>query len=138
MSKQKLFRSELKNIVKECLLEILTEGLGGNQSLVSERKQPQRKRKENKNQLKTSHYLDNISYGTKKQKPIEQKTYSEDPVMNEIFADTAATTLQEQFSADRKKNTTVVGSDYASQVVNQSNPEDLFENADKWASLAFS
>ena len=62
--------------------------------------------------------------------------------INEILADTASSTLQEQISADRGKGMSAINSqgDAAAKLVDQNNPENIFgeEAASKWASLAFS
>ena len=64
---------------------------------------------------------------------------TKDPIMNEIFADTAATTLREQASADSRRSTTpVVHRDEASRIVDQAPLEDIFGDASQnWADLAF-
>ena len=136
----KLLRSELKEIVKECLVEILSEGLMNNNS-----RESLNSRKVNESYRSKKSHLDNISYGAKKRVKKERKintNLTKDPIMNEILADTAASTLHEQISADRNKGMAAVAQqgDDAAKIVNRSNPEDLFgeEAAGKWASLAFS
>ena len=60
-----------------------------------------------------------------------------DPIMTEIFRDTAMTTLQDQMGAEKNPRA-VVGGDRATQQVAGSDLDDLFgESADRWASLAF-
>ena len=137
----KLLRSELKQIVKECLVEILSEGIlhGENNSNTGTSMQ--------KKQSRSSH-LDNIAHS----KNIEEKkerikntvltsNITSDPILNELLADTAISTLQEQSIAEGRKgssNISIVG-DKAAKIVDQSNPEDLFgESSSKWAKLAFS
>lgn len=173
----KLSRDDLKGIVKECLLEILSEGLNSSldnlveskradsiQALKRTRRQinedqyrsPQNRNVRNseveslKQRMK---YLDTLKVGesanTEKvvnqqfQQRVEQTTSSltNDPILSEIFKDTAATTLQEQLSADSKSPSAAppAVADAYSLKVAQSNPEDLFggEAASKWATLAF-
>jgi len=88
----KLSRSKLKSVVKECLVEILSEGLQGNTSKLNERKNLETRRtleekalQEKRNKLETS---------------IETTVSSmtNDSMMKSILADTARTTLQEQMS----------------------------------------
>ena len=60
--------------------------------------------------------------------------------MNEIFADTAMTTLREQASAEstRGKNHSAPH-DAAAKIVDKASLDDLFgDSSDKWATLAFS
>ena len=136
----KLLRSELKEIVKECLVEILAEGL------MSQEKQTARPRnikKRNIAENKTKRHLDNITYGKSKQAKSKINTnLTKDPIMNEILADTAISTLQEQVSAERRNpgGSVSLQGDAAAKLVNENTPESLFgeESAGKWASLAFS
>lgn len=82
-------KSELKSIIKECLLEILTDGLGESINEVSQKKKEAQallERRENekrilqrKRELKSS-----ISYAT------------QDPVLKSILEHTAQTTLKDQ------------------------------------------
>lgn len=133
----KLLRSELKSIVKECLIEILSEGILGNtKSTIKENKIDSPRKKRN-----SLGYLDKIKQ--KKKKPNINTNLSDDPIMNEIFADTARSTLQEQVGADSKNNmgslAVATQGDQAARIVDQKSPEDIFgDSADKWASLAFS
>ena len=136
----KLLKSELKEIVKECLLEILAEGLMNQNKQVN---QP-RQRKKKITERKKRSYLDNIAYNKnlKKKKQKLKTALTDNPIMNEILADTANSTLQEQVSAERNQHNALVSTqgDQAAKVVSQSDPESLFgeEAASKWASLAFS
>jgi hypothetical protein len=171
----KLSRDDLKGIVKECLLEILSEGLNTSLENLVESKQANKAQKRLKNQINEDQYrspqkrnirnseveslkqrmkyLDTLKVGestnTEKvvnqqfQQRVEQTTSSltNDPILSEIFKDTAATTLQEQLSAESKSPATAApaATDVYSKKVAQSNPEDLFggEAASKWATLAF-
>ena len=57
-----------------------------------------------------------------------------------MLADTAQTTLQEQFAAESKKGYVPTGmGDNIQKAVEVSSPEELFgnETTSKWASLAF-
>ena len=132
----KLLRSELKSIVKECLIEILSEGLLSESTTVQEARVNSPKKKKN-----SLSYLEDIK--KKRKKPKINTALSDDPIMNEIFADTAQSTLQEQVNADNKNNISSLAvatqGDQAARIVDQKNPEDIFgDSADKWASLAFS
>ena len=166
-------KNTLKGIVKECLIEILAEGLiGNNQATLRETRELrgtiqeahdniQTRNIESRNLSGVSHtvesksptkrsrsYLDSITTGIPKQKSstpssaVESnqfKNVTSDPVMQGIFADTAATTLREQKEGGRPSGPSVSSQgDHAAKVVDSSMPEDLFgESASKWASLAF-
>ena len=129
----KVSRSVLKSLVKECLVEILAEGLVDSNRQVQEskkRKAPQPKRKKTiKQVLKTESISQEI--------PNTIKNVTSDPLMQSIFADTAKTTLVEQQAADNNKR--VVAGDRISQTVDKNDPTELFgEAANNWAALAFS
>ena len=151
MKSQKLSKGVLKEIVKECLIEILAEGL------VSKNKYDDKSvktLKENmldasraKSSKKRPSYLDSINFEKRGGEKVKNKKLDEiassvtkDPILSEMLMDTAHTTLQEQIAAEGSKQ--FVGSgqgDKAQKVVEANNPEDLFggEAANKWASLAF-
>lgn len=137
----KVSKSLLKEIVKECLVEILAEGLTGG----------------NVDTLKES--VENVSYAhnrniksmlpPKKSKKVVNENFKEntrkvisaatsDPVMAALLEDTANTTLQEQNSADGAKFA-AKPQDELSQVVAEADPSELFgEASNNWAHLAFS
>ena len=139
----KLLRSELKGIVKECLIEILSEGLNTDTSYqINETKYSVPKKTAKRNRSKPSH-LDNIVYNKRKEEIKENVLNSKitsDPVLNELLADTAISTLQEQASAEKGKNSNViVAGDSAAKMAADSDPSELFsESSSKWAHLAFS
>ncbi len=127
----KVSRSVLKSLVKECLVEILSEGLVGSSKQVNEA----RKRKAQPKRKKTVKEVAKTS--TRSEIPETIKGVTSDPLMQSIFADTAKTTLVEQQSAER--NPRVVAGDRISQTVDKNDPADLFgEAANNWAALAFS
>lgn len=162
----KLTRTVLKEIVKECIVEIFEESFfNPNGGMINESKSSRANHsRQNTTRLKRpvikeqhyskkASYLDNVSYGNKntqqeKNKNFERKVntltsrVTNDPVMSEIFKDTAATTLQSQNSADTKRGVgnaaVMVNGDAAAKAVSQSDPTELFaESAGKWATLAF-
>mgnify|MGYP006060146463 FL=1 len=73
-----------------------------------------------------------------KQRPIDVSGLTDDPIMQEIFADTAATTFREQplTETSGKKGDYVPG-DAAAKVVYENDLDDLFEGSQNWAALAF-
>ena len=152
----KLSRSVLKEIVKECIFEIFTESfLPNDQELVTEQRKTKNRskspRRAKTNNVNTRRGLDLISYNSeqKASKPNENfenkinevtSQLTSDPIMSEIFKDTAYTTLQNQNSAATSKGPSVLtGGDAAARTVHNSDPTNLFsESAGKWAHLAFS
>jgi|694.fasta_scaffold16405_6 hypothetical protein len=128
-------RNELKGLIKECLVEILTEGAGAAPMRESKVRQapvapPPQKRHP---------ALDSIAIPKKQQveapqqrrpapQPQNFSAITNDPMMASIFADTASTTLMEQVNADRG----------VAAAVNTGVDPSVFEGAANWASLAFS
>jgi hypothetical protein len=163
----------LKTIVKECLIEILAEGLVGNNVATVresrelrgalqetyERTSDTRITSQNLNQptqvlqsrpaqaKRQSSYLDTMQVGDNSigssvaSQAIQSKVKSitSDPIMSDILADTAMTTLREQKEGSRPSGPSVMASgDSAARMVDQSSPEDLFGGqANNWANLAF-
>jgi len=123
-------RSELKSLIKECLVEIITEGSGTGpvrESAQARREQPQPKRHP---------ALDSIVHGQRpapqrreppKPSPQQFNAITSDPVMASIFADTASTTLVEQVAQERG----------ITKAADTGVDPSMFEGAGNWASLAF-
>ena len=150
----KFTRSELKDLVKECLVEILSEGLASRFDMTeaSRVKRPVRHSEPSDTPLRSkSSALNSVVFGSSRGKqgpahptpgrqgrpgpPVSTESISgqtSDPNMSQIFADTAATTLQEQVQAE----STRPGAASASELVGD--PGSLFEGASNWAELAFS
>lgn len=162
----KVTRSVLKEIVKECMVEIFTESFLGDvdNSLMQENlnrsrqsnsasskqrssKRPSRPQQSTNRSVTPRPGLDNISYNQTQSvnEGYDNKINSitsnltKDPVMAEIFKDTAGSTLQQQMSADSMRGPSVLSSgDSASLHALNSDPTELFaESAGKWATLAF-
>ena len=157
----KLTRTAIKSIVKECLIEILQEGLMTNEPTSlkeSSRTSPSNgfSEKKSKRRMSAEHTrrlgLDKIEFTANKssanknfEKNIKETANSmtADPVLSSILQDTAKTTLQEQLVAEQSGPNgmsipTAMAGDDAARTVAMSTPEDLFgESAGKWADLAF-
>lgn len=153
----KLTKDVIKGIVKECLIEILAEGLSSDSNSARSASKKSRTLKEAMSSTATSQnkrrklpsYLDNIDKSNadnngdlRKNEKLEQLAtkITDDPILREMLEDTAQTTLQEQISAESKKGFAPAGTgDKAQKLVENNNPEDLFgeEASSKWASLAF-
>ena len=130
----KINKTLLKNLIKECIVEVLAEGLGNSTVELNEsiKTKTTNLNKSNIKKVKNESFENNIQSTT--------QGMTEDPIMAEIFADTARTTLQEQVAADSQKAKFVAsGGDVAAQAVANADLGDLFGDAtSNWANLAFS
>lgn len=142
----KFSRSSLKVLIKECLVEILAEGLAADSSSL---KNPVRSRKASKTRLQESKglvsnrpALDHLRVGKEQEIPSTTQEFikSSDPVMEAIFNDTLQNTLSNQASSEGKDQfaSRLSHGDAATKTMATSDPVDLFEGASNWASLAFS
>jgi len=142
----KVTRSVLKEMVKECLVEILSEGLVHTAENLHENKSTRRSKRSNKsNKVEEQVFHD-------RKKMLRERTESKqaamkarvnnitaDPLMQDILADTAATTFQDQpLSESTGAKRGYVPGDGAAKVVYDNELEDLFEGSQNWADLAFS
>ena len=129
----KINKTLLKNLIKECIVEVLAEGLSNSTTELNESiKTSNLKRNTNTKKIKNENFEKNIQNTT--------QGMTSDPLMADIFADTAKTTLQEQVAAASQKGKFVAsGGDHASRTVANSDLDDLFGNSSSnWANLAFS
>ena len=131
----KLTKNQLKSIVKECLVEILSEGLATSADMIVEAKKEKTLRKASRpsGRPKRNAALDEVKFNN----AAEQRAASitDDPIMRSILADTAKTTLQEQAQADRGQ-----GVSMQETAAPGKNIEDIpifAEGAQNWAALAF-
>ena len=128
----KISKSMLKDIVKECLVEILAEGIG---SAPPGRLKNKKRRTSNPPRVSEGEarrkVLDNITF--KKNAKEAVQTLTDDPLMSSIFADTAMGSLQEQIAASPSQNMGLLApQDQGPDVM------DVFgESAQNWATLAF-
>ena len=142
----RISRDDLKSIVKECLVEILSEGLVSSTAKVNEVKaakataQPRtgaQSRLPDQGEFRRK-LAENVRVGPPQQnnhaKNIAKVT--SDPILAEILADTANTTLVKMIQAESRPMASGPV-DSASMKVMNSDPMDLFEGADKWSDLAF-
>tara|TARA_E500000331_G_C17199540_1_gene688652 strand:+ start:713 stop:1141 length:429 start_codon:yes stop_codon:yes gene_type:complete len=137
----KVSRSMLKGIVKECLVELLAEGLSGgdtrelNESISNNA--VSFKNSVKRTQKPAAKKVVNESFEENTRKVISNTT--SDPVMASLLEDTAKTTLQEQNSADSSNRFAAKATDSYSRAVDSSDPVELFgEASNNWAALAFS
>jgi len=128
----KVSRDQLKGIVKECLMEILAEGL------LHDSSSPRKKAKSHQPRVPSL---------VETREPAQDKFtaavdsavsgLTNDPIMTSIFRDTAMTTLQEQLSGETNPQV----SPRTNLVNEKSTPDDLGDlfgdAAGRWADLAF-
>jgi hypothetical protein len=151
----KVSRELLKGLVKECLVEILAEGLAGNGTVINESKvSPMTSQKPRKNQRKSQSRraaLDLISMGGSQEETrqpsaaLEQRIKSVsagNTIMESIFRDTAQNTLPNMVAADGKATSRgmaqrMTQGDAATKAMAATDPMDVFEGASNWATLAF-
>ena len=138
-------KSQLKSIVKECLIEILAEGMGPSTS-ESINEAVSKKPLASKNVPHTSTLMHQNASRVKMQAPSQSAALKEaikreaggNDVMASILADTAANTLPSMLENDRAR-VAPAPTGAAERIVASYAPEDLFgeEAASKWADLAF-
>ena len=142
-------RSELKQLIKECLSEILQEGLGNvSAPLIQERAVAKPMHKPAQTMRRPG---DVIRYGQapKAQNEVFEhhvsqtvSTITEDPLLSSIFSDTAKTTLQNQNNGGH--NAPSLGSvgapmrGTAEHIASTIDPMEVFgDSAQNWAQIAF-
>lgn len=131
----KLTKNELKLIVKECLLEILSEGIGSRPILSGPRQDLSISQKVQERQTKS--YASNVKDAMKE---TIKKNAGGDKILESILADTASNTLPKFLSVGEGKGPVhqpPMG--LVEQIVSEKSPEDIFgdEITSKWADLAF-
>lgn len=136
----KVSKEQLKSLIKECLVEILQDGIG--EQLTESRKINVRQRQP----LESQPQRQVVPSKPRQQQPAHTplsdaivEAAGRNDIMKSIFADTAATTLPSMLEGDRP-GYQAVGHSLEENVVHQSEPADLFgsEQVDKWSQLAFS
>ena len=143
-----LTRNELKEIIKECILEVMLDGLRNGEQEHTPRMSEGSKRQSAPPVGKK--HLDSISFSTGASKvadqaqgrrappPVSQELVSSFPkeqrnVMQQIFEDTARNTLPAQLTAERNPAAAMS----QMQGVPDVDPMSLFDGASNWADLAF-
>lgn len=138
----KLSRESLKSIVKECLIEILKEGI--DDIRVEERVVRTRARQPIQEDNHRRTLLTSRKQPSDALMQAVQQEAGGNKLMQSILADTAMTSLPTMLSSETPGGAPLValsgqGVGAAEMVVAQSRPEDLFgeEAASKWSNLAF-
>jgi len=139
-------RNELKDLIKECIIEVMLEGIRPNDGSSQVTEQV---RKPSPPPVISKKHLDSISFSTGASRVAEQAQGRRQPppvvaelasafpkeqrdIMQQIFEDTARNTLPSQMTAERNPAAaahmaTATGVD----------PMSIFEGASNWADLAF-
>ena len=125
----KVSRNQLKGIVKECLMEILAEGL-----LSESVPTPKTKRRSAVAAL-TEAPPKKDKFAAAVDTAVAGLT--NDPIMSSIFRDTAMTTLQDQLGGETNPQASA-GTNLINEQSSPDNLDDIFgEQSARWASLAF-
>ena len=135
-------KNDLKGIIKECLLELLAEGLPiatSQQSAVklqSEHRTVQQlpKQKQKQSSLRSSPLDERVGQSPALKEAVT--TITDDPLMQSIFADSAATVQRQNRQGHNQEGLTQL-QDSAARVMADADPLDVFEGSDRWAKLAF-
>ena len=143
----KLTKGALKKLIKECVMELLVEGLGNDLVELRESKSAkqnvQSPRPKPADDLNAPPMSMNEVYADAEQTNEENSPHknaiinslTDDPVMASIFSDTASTTLTEQARSSRHASP-ASGGDKMTQLAAKLDPVKL-EGSDNWAKLAF-
>ena len=137
----KMSKNQLKSLIKECLVEVLVEGLNPkSNSSMSLQETKTRTSKQSKRRASSRPAVENINFDKRINESVSACT--EDPILGNILADTARTTLQEQLGQEKNQpsHATQVSAngDPAAKAISSSDPNDVFGNAaNNWAALAF-
>jgi hypothetical protein len=144
----KLTKKQLKSIVKECLVEILVEGLDGGSTSPSIDSRAKKNKAPNTIVSKASRQAhtvqdeparrpstDHVRFESAIQESVGSLTSN--PMMADIFNDTARTTLQEQLANEPPggASSDLSGPGPQEQI---GDPSELFAASENWAALAFS
>ena len=136
----KLTKSALKSIVKECLVEILAEGIGETTARNITEGKTKTKRTANRKQILE---MENKRLEQQRKKldvKVENVVTSitDDPIMQSILADTAKTTLQEQSRHDTRPGSQIAPSLSPQESSAGISLDGIFSSAQSnWSQLAF-
>jgi hypothetical protein len=124
----KISKKQLKSVVKECLVELLSEGLDGNLASLNSKKQAAVQRKQEEQRLAEHRQRFEVNVDN----AVSHVT--DDPVMQSILQDTARTTLQEQRSNDTSPQSNMPPGQVAAGI----DLDTIFqEPKNNWSKLAF-
>lgn len=131
----KLTKADLKAVVKECLQEILQEGLGS--SLPNQQKMPGLQPMVFSEKTRVSQNESVKKTPAPALRDAIRREAGGNKVMESILADTAASTLPKMLQNEGAKQP--VSGGRVEQIVASVEPEEIFgsETTSKWAELAF-
>jgi len=136
-------KSQLKSIVKECLIEILSEGMGQTSGQLAERlhksaNKPLPKTTTHSTILQQNAAKTRMQLSSSTLKEVIKRESGGDKIMADILADTAANSLPAMLENDRVK-TPLPPTGTVERLVASATPDQLFgeDAASKWAALAF-
>jgi len=132
-------RQQLKSIVKECLVEILAEGIGaGVKTSINEtKKKIHRNIHTSNSSISPQHNESKLKMQSLALKEAIRLESGGNNIMESILTDTAEKTLPAMLENDRMKMPRITGK--IENIVASHQPEELFgqETTSKWAQLAF-
>lgn len=141
----KISRNELKELIKECLVEVLAEGLGGNLQeaiahvpAVKGVSRVRGRSQQAPQHLRGSHVQMGGRQPTDSLKRAIEQSSGGNKVLSELLSDTANRTLPQHLQHDRP-GAMFQPTDPASRAVAESDPAELFgqKTASMWEQLAF-
>jgi hypothetical protein len=135
----RITKVQLKDIVKECLIEILAEGMGSSTSAsISETAKNKTRSAPIRSSTVLKQNASKIKIQSNALKEAIRLESGGNDIMASILADTAKKTLPMMLENERSKVTPSVGGT-VERVVASHDPQELFgeETASKWADLAF-
>lgn len=144
----KVTREGLKALIKECIVEVLQEGMGQALPVIREQRTSPMPSSQPRVHRRSDTLAAALTGAPAESRPVRRQVASAaaapGTVLESIFAHTAATTLKTQGAAGHVAPSRV-GNDEATahadvyaQVISEHAPEDIFgEATDKWSKLAF-
>lgn len=128
----KLMKSELKQVIRECLLEILQEGIG-------QIPQPRAVKLQTESSFvrpKQDYDRNSVAKDMALRQAIKREAGG-NKMMEDIFSDTATNTLPSMLRGE--KGAKIAPQGVAERIAEASEPADIFgeDVASKWSSLAF-
>ena len=141
----KISKAAFKSLVKECLVEILAEGIDSTEERLSEARErsssaPLSRPSRTRRKQRRVDPLDEVAAPVteKFERAVDRSVgaLTSDPIMQSIFADTARTTLQEQISNESPGANQMGVLGQGAPPSNVSN-DFIAQAGDKWAQLAF-
>lgn len=133
----KMTRSDMKALVKECLLEILNEGLGGAVGTTTRPTSAISRPLFTDSAKRMSSPTQQQRTPTPHLRDAVRREAGGNKIMESILADTAASSLPKMLQGESKSPP--VSGGLAERVVAETELEEIFgdESTSKWASLAF-